>query len=212
MIFGSLNSSAQYMEWALVLDRAYEKIWNWVNTSQDMYPSCLNFCGTIGFLSHLVIHIDSSLWLLCSPSVNNINTEQPAPFALLTLHKISNKSKNVFWGCMPSFNFFHKPYQVLELIPCIEYLSPDSQKSHFWKLKIKRHNCTGIKYTCSKYHWNILDGFHKILSELQLNSKQCPKMALGGSRAKDNKWGGPDLKSGCGCSKVTVCSWKWLPS
>ena len=55
----------------------------------------------------LVIHIDSSSWLLCSPSVNNINTEQPAPFALLTLHKISNRSKKVLWGCISSCKFFH---------------------------------------------------------------------------------------------------------
>ena len=128
----------------------------------------------------LVIHIDSSPWLLCSPCVNNINTEQPAPFALLTLHKISNKSKNVLWGCMPSFNFFHKPYQVLELIPCIEYLSPESQKSHFWKLKIRRHNCTGIKYTFSKYLLNILEEFHKKLSELQQLADELKTMSENG--------------------------------
>ena len=68
---------------------------------------------------------------------------------------------------MPSFNFFHKPYQVLGLIPCTEYLSPESQKSQFWKLKIRCHNCTGIKYKFLKYHSNILEEFHKKLSELQ---------------------------------------------
>ena len=34
------------------------------------------------------------------------------------------------------FQFFHKPYQVLEFIPYTEYLSPESQKSHFWKLQL----------------------------------------------------------------------------
>ena len=89
---------------------------------------------------------------------------------------------------MLSFNFSHKPYQVLELIPCIEYLSPESQKSHFWKLKIRRHNCTGIKYTCSKYHLNILEEFHKKLSELQQFGDELKTMSEnGGSSAKDNK-------------------------
>ena len=56
---------------------------------------------------------------------------------------------------------------MLELIPCTEYLSPESQKSHFWKLKIGHHNCAGIKYISSKYYLQILEEFHQKLNELQ---------------------------------------------
>ena len=62
-----------------------------------------------------------------------------------------------------SFKFFHKPYQVLELILCTEYLSPESQKLDFLKFKIRCHSWAGIKYTCSKYPLNNLEK----LSELQ---------------------------------------------
>ena len=82
-------------------------------------------------------------------------------------HNISNKNDTCPVRCIPSFEFFHKPYQVLELIPCTEYLSPESQKSHFWKLKIGHHNCAGIKYICSKYYLQILEEFHQKLNELQ---------------------------------------------
>ena len=140
----------------------------------------IKFLWSHRILITLVIHIDSSSWLLCSPSVNLINTEQPAPFALLTLHKILNKSKKVLWGCIPSFKFFRKPYQVLEPIPCTEYLSPESQKSHFWKLRIRHYNGARIKYTCSKYHLNILEEFHKTLSELQQIEDELKTMSKNG--------------------------------
>ena len=129
--------------------------------------SSSKFLWNHGITITLVIYIDSSPWLLCSPSVSNINTEQPATFALLTLHNISNKNNTCPVRCIPSFEFFHKPYQVLELIPCTEYLSPESQKSHFWKLKIGHHNCAGIKYICSKCYLQILEEFHQKLNELQ---------------------------------------------
>ena len=58
--------------------------------------------------------------MLCRSSVNNINTEQPALFALLTEQRNFNKNDiYVLWECIPNFICFHKPYQVLELTPGI---------------------------------------------------------------------------------------------
>ena len=72
----------------------------------------------------------------------------------------SQKFEHKEYMCSLGFKKFHKPYQVLELIPYTEYLSPESQQSHFWKLKIRHNNCTGTKYICSKYYLNFLEEFH----------------------------------------------------
>ena len=45
-------------------------------------------------------------------------------------HKIFNTINTCSMRCILSFEFFHKPYNVLELIHCTEYLSAGSQKSH----------------------------------------------------------------------------------
>ena len=82
-------------------------------------------------------------------------------------HKNLNTNNTPLLRCLLSFRTFHKPYQVLELIHCTEYLSPESRNSHFWKLKIRHHNYSRIKYICSKYYLQILEEFHKKLCELQ---------------------------------------------
>ena len=56
---------------------------------------------------------------------------------------------------------------MLEISRCTEHLSPGSQKSHFWKLDIKHHNCPGIEFICSKFYLQILEEIHKKLSDLQ---------------------------------------------
>ena len=99
---------------------------------------------------------------------------------ILWLHKNLSTNDACSMRHSLSFKFFHKPYQVLELILCTECLSPESQKCNFWKLKIRCHNCAGIKYTCSKYHLNILEEFHKKLSELQQLEDELKTMSKNG--------------------------------
>ena len=99
---------------------------------------------------------------------------------ILWLHKNLGTKDTCLVRCLFSFKLFHKPYQVLEVIPCTEHLSSESQKSHFWKLKIRHHNCAGIKYTCSKYHLNISEEFHKKLSELQQLEYELKTMSKNG--------------------------------
>ena len=99
---------------------------------------------------------------------------------ILWLHKTLSTKETCPMRHLLGFKFFHKPYQVLELIPCTEYLSPESQKSNFWKLKIRHHNCAGIKYTCLKYHLNILKEFYKKLSELQQLEDELKTMSKNG--------------------------------
>ena len=86
---------------------------------------------------------------------------------ILWLHKNLNTKNKCLVRFLLSFKIFHKPYQVLELIHCTEYLSPESQKWHFGKLKIRNHNCAGIEYICSKYYLQILEKFFGKLSKLQ---------------------------------------------
>ena len=79
---------------------------------------------------------------------------------ILWLHKNLGIKDTCIVRCLFGFKFFHKPYQVLELIPCTEYLSSESQKSLFWKLKIKHNNFAEIKYICLKYYLKKLEEFH----------------------------------------------------
>jgi len=66
-----------------------------------------------------------------------------------------------------SFEFFHKPYNVLELICCTEYLSAGSQKSHSWKLKIRHHHCAGIQVHMFEILCTKFGEFYKKLSDWQ---------------------------------------------
>ena len=50
---------------------------------------------------------------------------------ILWLHKNLSTKDTCPVRHLHSFNFFHKHYQVLELILCTEYLSPEGQKFQF---------------------------------------------------------------------------------
>ena len=92
---------------------------------------------------------------------------------ILWLHKNLSTKDTCPMRHLLGFKFFHKPYQVLELIPCTEYLSPERQKLHFWKLKlvviivhwviimfrtrsvlIFNHNIIVIKWECGDHQDN----------------------------------------------------------
>src|ERR1700738_4385941 len=83
------------------------------------------------------------------------------------LHRNWNTKNTHLLRCLLSFRNFHKPYQVLELIHFTMYLSQRAKNHMFENSKLGIHDCSGIKYLCSKYYLQILEEFHKKLSELQ---------------------------------------------
>ena len=73
---------------------------------------------------------------------------------------------HVLWVISSVLGFFISSIKCWRSFNCTEHLNPGSQKSHFWKLKIRHYNCGGIKFICSKYYLQILEEIHKKLSDL----------------------------------------------
>jgi len=98
-----------------------------------------------------------------------IISTQSSLLHLLSLHptKILIARIHVFWSVYVVFNFFISSIKYEGSFICAKYLSPESQKSHSWKLKIRHHHCAGIKLICLKYHFQSLETFHKKLSDWQ---------------------------------------------
>ena len=91
--------------------------------------------------------IDFSPQLLCKFKCKKFNGEQPAPIALLTVHKSLNSKNTCPMMYMQCFEFFYKLNQMLELVDWAEVPESRCRKWHFWKRKIKLHYCVRIKFT-----------------------------------------------------------------
>ena len=104
-------------------------------------------------------------------------------------HRNWNTKNTHLLRCLLSFRNFHKPYQVLELIYFTMYLSQRAKNHMFENLKLGimtvQESGTYVRNTIYKFWRNFIRSWVSY-NNLKMNSKQCPKMALGGSRAKDN--------------------------
>jgi hypothetical protein len=157
-----------------------KKFWNWVYTLKGLFLLLFEILWTVRradgagcsvlILFTLGLHSNQEEELMWITNVMRI----------LWLHKTLSTKDTCPMRHLLGFKFFHKPYQVLELMLCTEYLSLESQKLHFWKLEIRCHNCAGIKYTCLKYHLNIFEELHKKLSELQQLEDELKTMSKNG--------------------------------
>ena len=88
-----LKYSVEGMSYLIGLMKNFETEW----TPHKTCILCVKVLWSHRIFITLVIYIDSSPWLLCSPSVKNINTEQPALFALLTQQR--NFKKMIYMSC-----------------------------------------------------------------------------------------------------------------
>ena len=108
----------------------------------------------------------------------------------MTPQKNSVLRIHILWVIYLVLNLFINSIKCWRTFNCTGHLSPGSQESHFWKLKIRHHNCPEIKFVCSKFYLQILEEIHKKLSDIQQfkdeRENNVQKMVLGGSRAKDN--------------------------
>ena len=156
-----------------------KKNWDWEYILKGHFYSHWKFCGVSGEQME-----QAALCWYCLQGLHSNQGEESMWIAnvirILWLYKILSTKDTCLVRRLLSFKFFHRPYQVLELIPCTEHLNSESQKSYFWKLKISHYNCAWIKYTCSKYHLNILEEFHKKLSELQQLEYELKTMSKNG--------------------------------
>src|SRR5882762_3631368 len=94
-------------------------------------------------------------------------------------HKNLNTNNTPLLRCLLSFRTFHKPYQVLELIHCTEYLSPECRNSHFWKLKIRHHESSiYVRNTIYKFRRNFIKNCLSY-SNLKMNLKTMSENGIG---------------------------------
>jgi len=82
-------------------------------------------------------------------------------------HKNLNTNNTPLLRCLLSFRTFHKPYQSARAHSLYWVFESREPKFTFWKLKIRHHNYSQIKYICQNTIYKFWRNFIRNLYELQ---------------------------------------------